>query len=109
MEKETTNQPLPQEKSPFFQTKFIRFLGGKNLLFSLIVLLLLGCVIFIYDKISFIFEPLQVLMNAVILPGVLGIIAYYLLRPFMRILMNWKVPRIWAILIIFVCVCLSVF
>jgi len=108
MEKETTNQPLPQEKSPFFQTKFIRFLGGKNLLFSLIVLLLLGCVIFIYDKISFIFEPLQVLMNAVILPGVLGIIAYYLLRPFMRILMNWKVPRIWAILIIFVCV-LSLF
>lgn len=108
MEKETNNQPLPQEKSPFFQTKFIRFLGGKNLLFSLIVLLLLGCVIFIYDKISFIFEPLQVLMRAVILPGVLGIIAYYLLRPFMRILMKWKVPRIWAILIIFVVV-LSLF
>ena len=100
-EKEQTNQSLPQEKSPFFQTKFIRFLGGKNLLFSLIILLLLGTVIYIYDKISFIFEPLQVLLNAVILPGVLGVIAYYLLRPFLRLLMKWKIPRIWAILIIY--------
>ena len=100
-EKQQTNQSLPKESSPFFQTKFIRFLGGKNLLFTLIVLLLLGVVIYVYDKISFIFEPLQVLLSAVILPGVLGVILYYLLRPFLKLLMKWKVPRIWAIVIIF--------
>lgn len=100
-EKKQTNQVLPKEDTSFFQTNFIRFLGGKNLLFTLIVLLLLGVVIFIYDKISFIFEPLQVLFGAVILPGVLGVILYYLLRPFLKLLMKWKVPRMWAILIIF--------
>lgn len=95
------NEQLPQESSHFFSTRFIRFLGGKNLLFLLIVILLIGCVIFIFDKIAFIFEPLLVLFEVVILPGVLGVILYYLFRPFLRILLRWKVPRIWAILLIF--------
>lgn len=102
LEQESQKEQLPQEKSHFFSTRFIRFLGGKNLLFLLIITLLLGCVIFIFDKIAFIFQPIQVLFEVVILPGVLGVILYYLLRPFLRILMRWKVPRIWAILIIFV-------
>ena len=102
MEQESQKEQLPQEKSHFFSTRFIRFLGGKNLLFLLIITLLLGCIILIFDKIDFIFQPIRVLFEVVILPGVLGIILYYLLRPFLRLLMRWKVPRIWAIVIIFV-------
>lgn len=105
LEKETTAKDenrLPQEQSKFFSTRFIRFLGGKNLLFLLIITLLIGCVIFVYDKISFIFEPLHVLVEVIILPGVLGVILYYLLRPALRLLMRWKIPRIWAIVIIYV-------
>ena len=101
LEQERQNEQLPRESSHFFSTRFIRFLGGKNLLFLLIIILLLGCVIFIFDKIAFIFEPVLVLFEVVILPGVLGVILYYLLRPFLRILLRWKVPRIWAILLIF--------
>ncbi|MGM9943714.1 MAG: AI-2E family transporter [Lysinibacillus sp.] len=101
MEQERQNEQLPRENSQFFSTRFIRFLGGKNLLFLLIIILLLGCVIFIFDKIAFIFEPVLVLLEVVILPGVLGVILYYLLRPFLRILLRWKVPRIWAIVLIF--------
>lgn len=93
---------LPQEKSTFFSTLFIRFLGGKNLLFFLIIILLIGCVIFVYDKISFIFEPLAVLVEVIILPGVLGVILYYLLRPTLKLLMRWSVPKVWAILLIYI-------
>ncbi|NLY80944.1 MAG: AI-2E family transporter [Lysinibacillus sp.] len=89
-----------REHSIFFSTKFIRFLGGKNLLFSLIILLLLGCVIYIFNKVSFIFYPLQVLFEVVVLPGVLAVILYYLFRPFLFFLERW-IPRIWSILIIF--------
>src|SRR5690606_33297009 len=42
--------------------------------------------------------------EVVILPGVLAVIAYYLLRPFLRILVNWKVPKVWAILILYLIV-----
>lgn len=90
-----------KEKTSFFSTNFIRFLGGQNLLFSLLALLLLGSVIFIYDQVSFIFEPLSVFMKTVVLPVVLALILFYLLRPVLRLLENFKIPRIWGILIIF--------
>ncbi|QBK26032.1 AI-2E family transporter [Ureibacillus thermophilus] len=86
--------------SIFTSTKFIRFLGGKNLLFSLLVLLLLGLVIYIFNKISFIFYPFQVLFEVVILPGVLAGILYYLFRPILKILERW-IPRVWSIFLIF--------
>lgn len=96
-------QKRPREETKLFSTKFIRFLGGKNLLFTLIVLVLLACVIYMYDKVSFIFTPLKVLFEVVILPGVLAVIAYYLLRPLLGLLEKWRIPRIWGILILFIC------
>lgn len=98
---------LPRNKSLFSSSRFIRFLGGKNLLFSLCALLLLGLVIFVFDKISFIFYPIQVLFEVVILPGILAIIGYYLLRPFIRLAEKGgkgKVPRALVILILYVIV-----
>jgi predicted PurR-regulated permease PerM len=100
-EREQSKDSLPVEKSAFFSSKFIRFLGGTNLLYLLIITLLIGCVIFIFDKISFIFKPVLVLVEVVILPGVLGIILYYLLRPFSKLFDRW-IPRIWGILIIYI-------
>lgn len=59
----------PKERSSLLATKFIRFLGGRNLLFMLVILLLVACVIFMFNQVSFIFTPLQVLFEVVILPG----------------------------------------
>ncbi|MFJ7730711.1 AI-2E family transporter [Lysinibacillus sp. NPDC097231] len=94
----------PKERSNLFSSKFIRFLGGRNLLFTLIVLLLLACVIFMFQKVSFIFTPLKVLFEVVILPGVLAIIGYYLLRPLLGLLERWRIPRVWGILILYIAV-----
>ncbi|OCS82927.1 AI-2E family transporter [Caryophanon tenue] len=94
--------PRKREKESFFDTKFIRFLGGKNMIFITILLLLIGSTIFVFDKISFVFHPLAVLFEVVVLPGVLGVILYYLLRPILRILMKWRIPKGWGILLIFI-------
>ncbi|WP_223554422.1 AI-2E family transporter [Lysinibacillus sphaericus] len=94
----------PRERSNFFSTKFIRFLGGKNLFFTLIILVLLACVIFMFQKVAFIFTPLKVLFQVVILPGVLAGIAYYLLRPLLGLLEKWRIPRIWGILLLYIAV-----
>ncbi|PYF05718.1 AI-2E family transporter [Ureibacillus chungkukjangi] len=108
MEREKSYEDrLNRERSSFFQTRFIRFLGGKNLLFLLITLLLAGCIIFVFNQVDFIFYPLQVLFEVVILPGVLAIIGYYLLRPFVRLADKsgkGKVPRSIVILILYVIV-----
>ncbi len=89
------------EKPSFFSTNFIRFLGGTNTLFTLIALLLLGAVIFIFREVSFIFIPLNVFMKTVVLPVVLALVFYYLLRPVLRLLVKAKIPRLGGIAIIF--------
>ena len=108
MDREKSNgQQITGEKTGFFQTSFIRFLGGKNLLFLLIALLLFGSIIFVFDKVKFIFYPLQVLFEVVILPGVLATIGYYLLRPFVRLAEKGgkgKVPRAIVILLLYIIV-----
>ncbi|WP_236015735.1 AI-2E family transporter [Planococcus soli] len=91
----------PEDKPSFFATSYIRFLGGRNTLFTLISMLLLGLVVYIFREVSFIFHPVSVFMKTVVLPIVLALIFFYLLRPVLRMLENFKIPRIWGIIIIF--------
>ncbi|MDN7241000.1 AI-2E family transporter [Planococcus sp. N028] len=93
---------MEPEKQSFFSTNFIRFLGGTNTLFTLIALVLLGLVIFIFREVSFIFNPLMVFMKTIVLPVILALVLYYLLRPVLRLLEGLKISRLWGIVIIFV-------
>lgn len=93
---------MEPEKSSFFSTRYIKFLGGKNTVFTLFLLLLIGVVIWVYDEISFIFVPLTVFLGNVILPIILAVIVYYLLRPLLKLLEKIRIRRVWGILIIFV-------
>ncbi len=79
----------------------ISFLGGKSTLFVLVSVLLLGLIIFVFNRISFIFYPFKVFFSTVVLPVILATIGYYLLRPILRLLEKGRIPRAWGILIIF--------
>ena len=92
------------KKPGFFDTRFIQFLGGKNTIFALLLLLLIGLTIFIFDLVSFVFNPFTVFLGNVVLPIILATILYYLLRPILRLLEKMKIPRIWGILILFLAV-----
>ena len=37
----------------FPETRFMKFMGGKDLLFALIMLILIGIAIFIFDQVSY--------------------------------------------------------
>ena len=80
----------------------IRFLGGRSTLFVLVSILLIGLIILLFNQISFIFYPIKVFFSTVVLPVILATIAYYLLRPLLRLLEKIRIPRIWGILILFV-------
>ena len=47
------------KKFSFTETRFMKFLGGKDLLFALLSLVLIGIVIFIFDKISYVLNHLS--------------------------------------------------
>ena len=48
-----------RKKFSFTETRFMKFLGGKDLLFALLSLVLIGIVIFIFDKISYVLNHLS--------------------------------------------------
>lgn len=81
-------------------SRFIKFLGGKNLFFLFALLALIGITIFIYDKINFVFHPLFVIFSTVAPPLILAFIAFYLLNPIVSLLEKLRIKRIWGIIIL---------
>lgn len=84
------------------ENRFIKFLGGKNVVFALLLLILIGFTIFLYEKISYIFNPLLVILSTITPPIILAFIAYYLLNPIVDLLERVKIKRIWGIVIIII-------
>ncbi|MGK0552210.1 AI-2E family transporter [Enterococcus faecalis] len=78
------------------KNQWIRFLGGKNLLFTLVVLCLLAIMIFLFHAISFFFKPFWIIFGALLPPVLFGIIIFYLLNPIVKRLER-KIPRVWVI------------
>ncbi|MCG3412328.1 AI-2E family transporter [Staphylococcus massiliensis] len=97
-EKETK----PSKRIPMRETHFMKFFGGKNLIFALIALILIGIFIFIFDKVSFIFTPLVIIFNTIVGPVLVGLILYYLFNPLVNLMERYHIPRLWGIIILFV-------
>ncbi len=84
------------------QSPLVRFLGGRTSLFVLTIVLLIGLIIMVFSRVSFIFEPVLGFIGTVALPVILSIVGYYLLSPLVALLQRYKIQRGWGILIVFV-------
>ncbi|WP_025729805.1 AI-2E family transporter [Atopobacter phocae] len=85
---------LPIDKQ--LSTRYIQLLGGRNTLFTLVTLLLIGLVIFIFNQIPFVFYPLQIIFKTVTLPILLAVILYYLFVPLVNYLERKGLKRVWG-------------
>lgn len=86
------------------KTKFMNYLGGTNIFFTLLILIMLGIIIYIYNAISFIFEPLKVIFSTLVAPLILAFIFYYLLNPIVDWMERHKIKRIWGVIILFIAI-----
>lgn len=73
--------------------RFIRFFGGRKLIFSLAILIMLGILVMIYNQISFIFLPLRVIFSTIVAPLILAIVFFYILNPLVTFLEKRKLNR----------------
>ena len=71
-EKERVKGPVNSDQ------RFIRFFGGRKLIFSLAILIMLGILVMIYNQISFIFLPLRVIFSTIVAPLILAIVFFYI-------------------------------
>ncbi|WP_026293891.1 AI-2E family transporter [Saccharibacillus kuerlensis] len=76
------------------------FLNNKFVLF-LFIALLVGVNVLVFSKISFIFNPLWVLLKTIVLPIVLTGVVYYLLNPIVNFMERKKVKRVHTILFLY--------
>ncbi|GAE92267.1 membrane protein [Gracilibacillus boraciitolerans JCM 21714] len=76
--------------------RFLKFIGGKNIFYILLFFILIGIMIFLYTKISFIFHPFNVILSTIAPPVILAFIAYYLLNPIVNLLERFRIKRIWG-------------
>ncbi|GEQ05046.1 AI-2E family transporter [Staphylococcus gallinarum] len=88
-------------KLSFPETRFMKFFGGKDLIFGLIVLILVGFAIFIFDQVSYIFKPFIIVFNTIAAPIIVSIILYYLLNPLVNLMERYNIGRAWGVIILF--------
>ncbi|MDE1549987.1 AI-2E family transporter [Jeotgalibaca caeni] len=98
MEEKQKRQKAPQDDD----LRFIEFWGGKKIVFSLLVLIMIGILIMIFNQVSFIFRPLQVIFSTIVAPLVLAIIFFYVLNPLVTWLEKKKLKRLYGTLLVFV-------
>ena len=83
------------------QTKWIKFLGGNNIIYTFGILFLVGITILLYSQLDFILRPLFTILSAIITPLVISFILYYLLSPIVDFLEEKGVKRVITIILIY--------
>ncbi|WP_192942896.1 AI-2E family transporter [Staphylococcus cohnii] len=99
--KQETESKKSKLKLSFPETRFMKFLGGKDLVFALLILIFIGCAIFIFDQVSYIFKPFIIVFNTIVAPIVVSIILYYLFNPLVNLMERYNISRLWGVIILF--------
>lgn len=82
----------------------MKFVGGNDLVFSLIALVLLGIVIFIFEKVSYVFDPFIIVFKTIAAPIIVSLILFYLFNPIVNMMERYRIPRVAGISIIYLAI-----
>lgn len=86
------------------ESRFMKFFGGKDLVFALLVFILIGVVIFIFDRVSYVFQPFIIIFNTIAAPIIIALILYYLFNPVINFMERYNIKRVWGIVILFLAI-----
>ena len=84
------------------QSKWMKFLGGSDVIFTFVLLLLVGVTFLLYSRLDFILGPIFIIFSSIISPLVISFILYYLLSPIVDFLEKKGVKRIFSIIGIYI-------
>ncbi|HDZ8778350.1 cell elongation protein CozEb [Staphylococcus aureus] len=88
----------------FTESRYMKFVGGNDLVFSLIALVLSGIVIFIFEKVSYVFDPFIIVFKTIAAPIIVSLILFYLFNPIVNMMERYRIPRVAGISIIYLAV-----
>ena len=88
-------------------TNWINFLGGSNLLYTLIVLILLAILILLMIQLDFLFTPIAILISNILMPLIVALLLYYLFDPLISFAEKHGLNRTWGIIILYLIIILG--
>ena len=98
---EEESDSVLNEEDKDFSSKLLRFFLHQKFVIFLLILLLVGLNVYVFNNISYIFEPFKVLIASVSLPIILAGVAYYLLNPIVDLFEKFKIKRVYGVLLLF--------
>ena len=96
--KENSKKELNKESEITKEDKLLAFLGGKFIIYILLIVILLGIAIYLYTEISYIFTPINAIVSSIMTPIIVAYIFYYILNPLVNFFSK-KMPRFLASLL----------
>lgn len=86
------------------QTRWMKFLGGKNIVFTLTVIILIGITFLLYSQLDFIINPILTILSAILTPIIIAFILFYLLNPIISFLEDKGLRRVWGVSLLYVAI-----
>lgn len=85
----------------FSETWFFKWILNNQAVVSFLILLLIGLTVLIFTKISPIFSPVIQFLTIIMLPLVISMLLYYLIKPLVLLVEKIGLDRTMAILVIY--------
>ena len=81
MDKELEKNKRESRLEKSREDKLLAFIGGKFIIYILLIVILLGIAIYLYTEISYIFTPINTIISSIITPIIVAYVFYYMLNP----------------------------
>ena len=81
MDKELEQNKRESRLEKSREDKLLAFIGGKFIIYILLIVILLGIAIYLYTEISYIFTPINAIVSSIITPIIVAYVFYYMLNP----------------------------
>ena len=81
MDKELEKNKRESRLEKSREDKLLAFIGGKFIIYILLIVILLGIAIYLYTEISYIFIPINTIVSSIITPIIVAYVFYYMLNP----------------------------
>ncbi|MDU6560951.1 MAG: AI-2E family transporter, partial [Streptococcus vestibularis] len=85
----------------FSQTWFFMWILNNQVVMAFLILLLIGLTVLIFTKISPIFSPVIQFLTIIMLPLVISMLLYYLIKPLVLLVEKTGLNRTMSILLIY--------
>lgn len=85
----------------FSETWFFKWILNNKAVISFVILLIIGLAILIFTKISPIFQPVLQFLTIIMLPLVISMLLYYLIKPIVALVEKTGLNRTLSILVVF--------